>query len=70
MKAQHPKPLPVTLKRIKPNENSSVVSDLMKHMYLVNQGAWLGVWTQALLCAWVQEGCQDAGVAKEEGELH
>lgn len=28
MKTQHPKPLPVTLKRIKPNENSSVVSDL------------------------------------------
>lgn len=28
MKAQHPKTLSVTLKRIKPNENSSVVSDL------------------------------------------
>lgn len=31
-----------------------------KHVYLVNRGAWLGVWTRALLCAWVWEGCQDA----------
>lgn len=41
-----------------------------KHKYLVNLGAWVGVWTRALLCAWVQEGCQDAGTVKLEGELH